>query len=136
MHLHEAREHEEAPGGSARQEMSRNQRVGRWGEDAAAEYLSARGYTILSRNLRTPYGEVDLLAQIEDEVVFVEVKARTTTSLGPPEIAVGQQKQAHMLASAEYYAQQNGLKHWRIDVIAIEKIRGKSRIVHFENALS
>ncbi|HSR21063.1 MAG TPA: YraN family protein [Anaerolineales bacterium] len=116
--------------------MTRNQRIGRWGEDAAANYLSEAGYTILSRNLRTPYGEVDLLAQIEDEVVFVEVKTRTTSALGPPEIAVDSRKQAHILACAEHYAQQTDLKHWRIDVIAVERIHGQARITHFENAIS
>jgi len=116
--------------------MSHNQRIGRWGEAAAADYLTARGYDIVGRNIRTPFGEIDLLARIENLTVFVEVKARTTRSLGPPEIAVGQQKQAHMKACAEHYAQQNQIDHWRIDVIAVERIREKAEITHFENAVS
>jgi len=116
--------------------MSRNQRIGRWGEQAAADYLAARGYELLDRNLRTPYGEIDLVARKDALIVFVEVKARTSTSLGPPEIAVGPRKQAHMQACAQHYAQQNLVDHWRIDVIAVEKIAGEARITHFENALS
>lgn len=116
--------------------MSRNQRIGQWGEQVAAEYLTARGYEVLGRNLRTPYGEIDLVARRDALTVFVEVKARTTGSLGPPEIAVGRRKQAHMQACAEHYAQQNLVDHWRIDVIAVEKIAGEARITHFENALS
>ena len=116
--------------------MSRNQRIGKWGEQAAADYLSAHGYDILERNHRTPYGEIDLIVQKDDQTVFVEVKARTSGTLGPPEIAVGPQKQAHMLACAQHYAQQNGTDHWQIDVIAVEKVLGEARIKHFENAIS
>ena len=116
--------------------MSRNQRIGRWGEQAAADYLAASGYEVLERNLRTPYGEIDLVVRKDALTVFVEVKARTSRSLGPPEIAVGHRKQAHMQACAQHYAQQNLIDHWRIDVIAVEKIGGEARITHFENALS
>jgi ATP-dependent Lhr-like helicase len=67
--------------------MGRNQRIGKWGEDAAVAYLQARGYEIVTRNLRTPHGEIDILARFEGLWVFVEVKARTSTALGPPEAA-------------------------------------------------
>ena len=116
--------------------MKRNQKVGRWGEQAAADYLSAKGYEILARNVRTPYGEIDLIAQKDSFTIFVEVKARTSKSLGPPEIAVTPRKQEHMLACAEHYAQQNAIDHWQIDVIAVEEVNGKTEIVHFENAIS
>ncbi len=114
----------------------RNQRVGAWGEQAAAAYLTVKGYQVVPRNLRTPHGEIDILAMHGNLSVFVEVKARTSARLGPPEIAVGPRKQAHMRAAAEFYAQQNAINHWRIDVIAVEKIDGQPRITHFENALS
>src|SRR5512146_1540960 len=116
--------------------MNRKQSVGRWGEQAAADYLCEHGYVIAARNLRTPYGEIDLVATRDGITVFVEVKARTGTSFGPPEVAVTPRKQAHMLASADYYAQQDGIDHWQIDVIAVERINGKIEIMHFENALS
>ncbi|HEX2697372.1 MAG TPA: YraN family protein [Anaerolineales bacterium] len=115
--------------------MNRNQRVGKWGEQAAADYLSAKGYEITARNVRTPYGEIDLIAQKDGSTIFVEVKARTSSSLGPPEIAVTPRKQQHMLACAEYYVQQNAIDHWQIDVVAVEKVNGKPEIVHFENAI-
>ncbi len=115
--------------------MSRNQRIGRWGEQAAADYLIGKGYAIVARNLRTPYGEIDIIARRDGFTFFVEVKARTTTSLGPPEIAVASHKQKHMLDCAEYYAQQNAIDHWQIDVIAVENIKGELRFTHFENAI-
>ncbi len=116
--------------------MRRNQAVGRWGEQAAADYLSGHGYTIVGQNVRTPYGEIDLIAAKEGITVFVEVKARTGKSFGPPEVAVTPRKQAHMRACAEHYAQQNELDHWQIDVMAVQKTDGKVEIMHFENALS
>jgi len=115
--------------------VSHQQRVGKWGEDAAAAYLDSCGYEILGRNLRTPYGEIDLVARRESQTIFVEVKARTSTSMGPPEIAVSTHKQAHMIACAEHYAQQSGIDHWQIDVIAVQKIAGRPHITHFENAV-
>ena len=116
--------------------MNRNQSVGRWGEQAAADYLAQHGYQVAGRNIRTPYGEIDLIARKDGITVFVEVKARTARSLGPPEMAVTPRKQAHMLACADYYAQHNEIDHWQIDVIAVEQVNGKAEIMHFENAIS
>jgi putative endonuclease len=115
--------------------IKRNQRVGKWGEQAAADYLTAQGYEIMARNVRTPYGEIDLIAHKDDFTIFVEVKARTSSSLGPPEIAVTPRKRQHMVDCAEHYAQQNEIDHWQIDVIAVEEIAGKAKITHFENAI-
>lgn len=116
--------------------MSRNQSIGRWGEQAAAEYLEQRGYEIACRNVRTPHGEIDLVARKDGLTIFIEVKARTTRSFGPPEVAVTARKQAHMLACADYYARENEIDHWQIDVIAVESVKGKTEITHFENAIS
>jgi putative endonuclease len=116
--------------------VSHNQRIGTWGEQAAADYLTAHGYEILDRNVRTPYGEIDLLARKEGFTIFVEVKARTSGSFGPPEISVSRPKLTHMIACAEHFAQHNGIDHWQIDVIAVLKVRGEARITHFENAAS
>ncbi len=116
--------------------MTRNQRVGKWGEQAAAGYLKERGYEIVAANVRTPYGEIDLIAKKDGFLVFVEVKARTSKTFGPPEVAVTPRKQQHMLACAGHYAQQNSIDHWQIDVIAVEQVEGRSEITHFENAVS
>jgi putative endonuclease len=116
--------------------MSRNQSIGLWGEQAAADFLSEHGYEITERNLRTPYGEIDLIARKQGLTIFIEVKARTSRSFGPPEVAITPRKQAHMLACADYYAQQKEIDHWQIDVIAVERLKGKTEIMHFENAVS
>lgn len=113
-----------------------NQKIGAWGEGAAAEYLEERGCTVVGRNIRTPYGEIDIVAEKDEITIFIEVKTRTSKSLGPPEISVTPRKQEHMLAAAEHYAQENKIDHWQIDVISIEgKPGSKPEITHFENAL-
>ncbi len=124
------------PVGGLRSAVSRNRRIGAWGEDTAADYLAGLGYTIVSRNVRTPYGEIDLLAARDGLTVFVEVKTRTTETLGPPEVAVSARKQSHMIACAQYFAQQHAIDHWRIDVIAVKRLDNKVSIKHFGNAVT
>ena len=115
---------------------NRRQRIGRWGEDLAAGYLQQHGYTILERNARTPYGEIDLVTRQGEILIFLEVKTRTNRSFGMPEDAVNPRKQSHMLAAAEHYAGLKGAENWQVDVISIEGRPGREAdIVHFENVL-
>ncbi len=97
------------------------QQVGRWGEDVALEALSQKGLRLVGRNVRTPYGEIDLILQDGDEVVFVEVKARTTGSFGLPETAVNGRKQGRMVRSALHWLQNHPewAGGWRVDVVAV-----------------
>ena len=117
--------------------MKHNQQIGKWGEDAAAEYLVARGLVIIARNARTPYGEIDIIATQNDITIFVEVKTRTSNKMGLPEESVNLRKQTHMLACAEHYAAEHEIDHWQIDVISIEgKPTSTLKITHFENAIT
>lgn len=128
--------------------QSRRQQVGRWGEAVASRYLEKRGYQILARNARTPYGEIDLVARQKDGcLVFVEVKTRTNVVFGLPEEAVDARKLKHMVAAAEAYwlafLEQHpeiGDQSWRIDVIAVQGKPGTKvediQIEHFENVAS
>jgi putative endonuclease len=112
------------------------QSLGEWGEQIASDYLQSIGYEVLGRNIRTPYGEIDIIARHGEIFVFAEVKTRTSTALGLPEEAITPRKREHMLAAAEYYANEQGVTHWQIDVIAIEGKPGQHPLVtHFENAL-
>jgi putative endonuclease len=116
-----------------------SQNLGAWGERLAAAYLEQRGYTILARNARTAYGELDLVTCQAGVIVFVEVKTRRSASLGPPEISVTPRKQAHLLAAAQSYLQAHPELDgdWRVDVIAIQFLAGsvEPELVHFENAV-
>ena len=117
--------------------MKHNQQVGKWGEDAAAEYLIQHGLEILARNARTPYGEIDIVAKQNDIYIFVEVKTLRSSQNFFPEHNVTARKRGHMLAAAEYYAAEYEIDHWQIDVISIEgKPNLLPKITHFENAIN
>jgi len=112
------------------------QKIGQWGESVAAEYLEKRGYKVITRNARTPYGEIDIVTEKEGLTIFIEVKTRTTKTFGPPEMAVTRRKQEHMMAAADFYAAEHHIEHWQIDVIAIEGKPGSTpHFTYFENAL-
>ena len=98
-----------------------NQLFGSWGEDCAAAYLEDKGYRIVARNVRTPEGEIDLIVEKEGKLVFVEVKARSHGHNGYPEEAITEEKQEHMIDSAEYFLQEHPdyAENWRIDVVAV-----------------
>ncbi|BBB48740.1 YraN family protein [Pelolinea submarina] len=122
--------------------LTHNQRLGRWGEEAARQYLLAQGLEIVNSNVRTAYGEIDVLARQGEVLVFCEVKTRRTRTFGHPEVAVTPKKQEHMRNAALDYLQTHNLldSPWRIDVLAIEKdsqdIKNPVKVTWFQNALS
>jgi putative endonuclease len=79
--------------------------VGKAGEAAAAEHLIALGFRIERKNLRTPDGEIDIVAREGDTLVFVEVKSRTTRTFGNALGAVDARKRRRIRAVAEDYLQ-------------------------------
>jgi putative endonuclease len=116
--------------------MKHNQTVGQWGEETAVAHLLQRGYEILARNARTPYGEIDIITKQGERTIFIEVKTLTSSKNFFPEQNVTARKREHMLACAEYYATENAIDHWQIDVIAVEGKQGiQPKITHFENAI-
>ena len=120
--------------------MNDKKSLGDWGEKQAADFLVAKGYTILERNYRTPYGEVDLVALSEGVTVFVEVKTRSSARFGYPEESVNRRKMGHMTSAAAFYVQNHpdNSGDWRIDVVAISRCSNPDQmeILHFENALT
>jgi len=80
--------------------------VGDLGEQAAADYLCKIGYQIRERKYRLKIGEIDIIAQIDDMVVFVEVKTRRTTTYGCPAEAVTYRKRQKIMNTALCYLKQ------------------------------
>jgi putative endonuclease len=111
-------------------------RLGALGEDAAVALLRAGGYRIVARNHRCPRGEIDVIAEKGDLLVFVEVRTRATSAFGGPEETVGARKQRRVIAAArDYLAQRRGpAKAARFDVIAVVDGPGGPCLTHFENA--
>lgn len=110
--------------------------TGRQGEELAARYLEGKGLLILERNLRTPLGELDLVARDGRTLVFVEVKSRRGTSFGVPQEAVGPRKQRQILRSALWYlaGRKLGEPLMRFDVVAVQFGRAGARIEHIPGA--
>lgn len=100
---------------------------GKLGEDYATELLARSGYKILTRNFRSKFGEIDIVAQDADTLVFVEVKTRWSKKFGSPEEAVNPQKLFKIKKTAEYFSLTHPTlpKKLRIDVVAIEIEGGK-----------
>jgi putative endonuclease len=110
--------------------------IGAWGEENATAWLVSRGYQIIARNVRTPYGEIDIIAQQADVIIFVEVKTLTSSTNFFPETNITPAKQQHMLNTAQHYAAENEIDHWQIDAIAVEGKPGSEPVItHFENAI-
>lgn len=113
------------------------QSTGKWGEQTAADYLSEQGYKIIGRNIRTIRGEIDIIAESDGVVIYVEVRTLSSSRLARPEETITVHKKTRMLAAAEDYSELHGIENWQIDVIAVEgKPGSKPAISHFENVLS
>ncbi|MBI2264061.1 MAG: YraN family protein [Armatimonadetes bacterium] len=108
--------------------------LGASGEDLAAEYLQGKGFRILSRNYRTPLGELDLVARHKDVLVFVEVKTRRSVRFGAGFEAVGPDKQRRLSRMAVSYMVREKVTgvRCRFDVVSIQGDR--KTLVHIPNA--
>lgn len=80
-----------------------NLSLGKFGEDLATKYLQKQGYKIIERNFKKKYGEIDIVAQVDESLVFIEVKTRFTSKYGLPEEAITPWKLKSLVKSAEYY---------------------------------
>jgi putative endonuclease len=110
--------------------------IGAWGEGIACDWLAEHGCPIVARNIRTPYGEIDIIALQGDVIIFVEVKTLTSSANFFPEHQITARKREHMLNAAQHYASEHEIDHWQIDVIAVEGKPGEQpTITHFESVI-
>ncbi|MDP3597339.1 MAG: YraN family protein [Nitrospirota bacterium] len=101
---------------------------GQEGESAAEQYLRGKGYRILARNLRSSVGELDLVAEDGQVLVFVEVKARRTDAFGGAIHAVHQRKQEKLIQLAAQYLARHHLKDrlCRFEVVLLQGTNAKA----------
>ena len=109
---------------------------GKAGEDLAAHFLEQSGLKILERNFRFERGEIDLIAEDGEELVFVEVKARRSNAFGAPEDAVTEKKQEQVHAVADGYLFMHNIddRPCRFDIVAIEYRNEAAEIRHIRDA--
>ena len=119
----------------APQELTR-ERPGQAGEDRACRYLAEHGYAVRARNFRCRTGEIDVVAEQDGVVVFVEVKERTSDGHGRGFESVTRAKRLRVIQAARLYASRFGLTEARLrfDVISIDWRDGRAHVRHDENA--
>ena len=113
--------------------------LGRWGESFAAEYLRKNHYTVVAANYRCRFGEIDLIAEKDGVLLFVEVKLRTNLQYGAPREYVTVKKQEKLRAAALLYLSERELDvPARFDVAEVytdvRHSAGKTRIAYIANA--
>ena len=108
--------------------------LGRYGEQAAADYLVAHGYELLDRNWRCSTGEVDIVARDAGMIVFIEVKTRNGKGFGHPFEAITESKRARLrqIAAAWLAARQLGSVPIRLDALSVLVQFGKVHIEHLK----
>ncbi len=113
------------------------QRLGLCGEEIVADYLTQKGYTIVVKNYRCKAGEIDIIARDGAELVFIEVKTRSSLSFGSPAEAVTPRKQRQISRAAQWYLAEQQLFDVpaRFDVIAVLGADRKNMAIdHIDNA--
>jgi putative endonuclease len=112
-------------------------KLGKTGEELAAEYLTKKGYQIHAFNVRNRIGELDLVAEVCGQMVIVEVKTKTGLGYGSPEEMVDKRKQQKLIRTAQLYLLEQELldRPWRIDVVAIRMQESRPEILHIKNAV-
>ena len=110
--------------------------LGQSGESFAAKYLESKGYKIIARNFRIRYAEIDIVAELNDEIIFVEVKTRSNTRRGLPAEAVNLHKQKKIIEAASVFLQDDKFfdRPCRFDVIEIYSNGKNFELRHIENA--
>lgn len=115
--------------------MYKKKEVGMLGENIATKYLEGLDYNVIERNFRCRSGEIDIIAQDKDEIVFVEVKTRISLKCGVPAEAVNKEKQEHLYKTASFYLYKHGLTSAcvRFDVIEIFLRDDDWKLEHLKN---
>ncbi|MEO5928132.1 MAG: YraN family protein [Patescibacteria group bacterium] len=108
-------------------------RFGDSGEDLAVVFLMSRGFTILQRNWSCRLGEIDVIAEKEGVVHFVEVKTRRTRMFGNPEDSITRKKLLHMRRTIDVYLAQARIqpREYQMDALAILVLPGEKPEYHF-----
>ncbi|MCX5799172.1 MAG: YraN family protein [Proteobacteria bacterium] len=93
------------------------------GEEKAIKVLKRKGYRIIGKNYRNPFGEIDIIAEEGGYLVFIEVKNRNTPTFGDPLDAINTKKKEHMIRSAMFYLKTNKCfeRKVRFDVVGIDR---------------
>lgn len=115
--------------------MAQHNELGKYGEDLAAKMYEKKGCKILDRNWGIGDLEIDIIAQDKKEIVFCEVKTRSSNRWGEPEDAVDEHRKRRLTVAANAYIKYKRLDNpWRFDVVSIIVENGEVKLRHIEEA--
>ena len=116
--------------------MAEHNDFGKESENLAVEFLEKKGYKILVKNYRYLKAEIDIIAETENQIVIIEVKARSTDTFLSPEEAVNKKKIRLLISAANHFLEENEIdKETRFDIISIlPNEENQFQIKHIENA--
>ncbi|MCG2792726.1 MAG: YraN family protein [Weeksellaceae bacterium] len=111
--------------------MADHNEFGKVAEDLAVDFLVKANYKILVRNFRYLKSEVDIIAEYQNQIIIVEVKARHTDAFLEPQEAVNKKKIKLLVAAANYYIEENNIdKEVRFDIISVLPNKQKTLEIH------
>lgn len=127
--------------------MAKHNEIGKLGEDIACDFLIDKGFTIIARNYRKPYGEIDIVAREmplisgfgEEKTRFVEVKSVSYETLRGggyrPEENVHREKVKRLRRVIEVYLASHHIGQWQFDIVtvSIDRASKTARVKHIEN---
>ena len=116
--------------------MAEHNDLGNLAEELAATFLEEKGYKILVKNYRYQKGEIDIIAEFNNEIIIIEVKARGSDIFMEPQEAVTKKKIKSLVMVADYFMKDRDLNHEvRFDIIAVlPDEKGRLQITHLEDA--
>jgi putative endonuclease len=115
--------------------MSQESELGILGETLAAKFLEKKDYKIHVRNWRFKKGELDIVAEKNDRMIFVEVKTRKSSFLAEPRLTISMKKQKMLIATADIYLKLNKIsKESQFDIVTVIVDESGNKYEHLEDA--
>lgn len=116
--------------------MASHNDFGHQAEDLAVDFLINKGYSILVRNFRYQKAEIDIIAEFQNRIIIIEVKARSTDVFNLPQEAVNKKKIKLLVMATDYYLEENKInKEVQFDIISVLMDENKDLVItHIENA--
>ncbi|MCC7357749.1 YraN family protein [Candidatus Uhrbacteria bacterium] len=108
-------------------------RFGNYGEDLAVDFFRSRDFHILERNWNCRFGEIDLIAEKQNKLHFIEVKIRRSFTFGYPETSITEKKLKHLSKAVEVYLEKQVpmVRDYQVDALAILLLPEKSPEFHY-----
>lgn len=111
--------------------MYRQHAIGNQAENIARDHLLAHGHCLIKQNFHCRFGEIDLITQDKQYIVFVEVRRRNNNQFGSGIESIGHHKQKKLILTAQHWMSLHpAIQHYRFDVVSIDRQQTVTWIQH------